>query len=179
MKKYTAPLACLAIAIAVAIAIGSRVDKPVVYEAKLDHTFTGVCTHVIDGDTIDCSNGTEVKRVRLRGIDAPESKQPFGTAAKMYLAKRLEKRAVTVVWRKTEKYGRLLGDVYAGDLHVNEDLIHAGLAWRYYEKSPAWDKLQAEAKARHMGLWSDQEAIEPSKWRAGERPKPKTVQHDE
>ena len=141
MKKYTAPLACLAIAIALAIAIGSRVDRPIFAEAKLDHTFTGICTHVIDGDTIDCSNGTEVKRVRLRGIDAPEAKQPFGTAAKMNLAKRLEKRAVTVVWRKTEKYGRLLGDVYAGELHINEDLIHAGLAWRYYEKSPAWDKL--------------------------------------
>lgn len=179
MKQYAAPLTVIAAVIALAIAVGSRVDKPIVAEAKLDHTFTGICTHVVDGDTIDCSNGTEVKRVRLRGIDAPESKQPFGAAAKAYLAKRIEKKQVTVIWRKTEKYGRLLGDVYAGEWYANQDMIEAGLAWRYYDPSPEWDKLQAEAKAVRMGLWSDSDAIEPSKWRAGERPKQRELHHDD
>lgn len=182
MKQYAAPLTVIAIVIAVAILVGSRVDKPIVAEAKLDHTFTGICTHVVDGDTLDVANGTEVRRVRLRGIDAPESKQPFGAAAKAYLAKRIEKKQVTVIWRKTEKYGRLLGDVYAGpsnELYVNKDLIHAGLAWRYYDPSPEWDKLQAKAKAVRMGLWSDPDAIEPSEWRKGVRPAPKTTQHDD
>ncbi len=59
------------------------------------------------------------------------------------------------------------------------DLIHAGLAWRYYDPSPEWDKLQAEAKAVRMGLWSDSDAIEPSKWRAGERPKQRELHHDD
>lgn len=176
MKRYDAPLAVIAAVIAVAIAIGSRMDRPTVYEAKLDHVFTGICTHVTDGDTIDVSNGQEVKRVRLRGIDAPESKQPFGTSTKMHVAGRIEKKAVTVIWRKTEKYGRILGDVYFeaenGDtIHLNEYLVASGMAWRYYDKSPEWDALQAEAKNLRMGLWSDEDAIEPCKWRLGERPK--------
>ena len=103
---------------------------------------------VVDGDTIDVDIdlGFDIsltKRVRLAGIDTPESRtkdkeeKVLGLEVKEILKKKL-KEAKTIVIKtqlpdSTEKYGRILGWIYldGAELSVNEALIAGGYAWEY------------------------------------------------
>jgi micrococcal nuclease len=105
-------------------------------------------TKVVDGDTIDViiDLGFSISyssRVRLAGIDTPESRtrdkyeKALGLESKKYLADRL-KAAKNVVIKtekldSSEKYGRILGWLYLdGDGNsVNHELIEKGYAWGY------------------------------------------------
>ena len=105
-------------------------------------------TNVIDGDTIDVviDLGFDIftnRRVRLSGIDTPESRttdlneKKFGMEAKEYL-KHLLGNAGNVVVKTlandpTEKYGRVLGQVYVDSsaISVNDLLVSRGYAWSY------------------------------------------------
>ena len=104
--------------------------------------------NVVDGDTIDViiDLGFDIlfaSRVRLAGIDTPESRttdkaeKALGIEAKEYLKKQL-KDAKSVVIRtekmdSSEKYGRILGWVYInGDSEsINNKMINDGYAWGY------------------------------------------------
>jgi micrococcal nuclease len=103
---------------------------------------------VVDGDTIDVDIdlGFDIsltKRVRLAGIDTPESRttnkeeKVLGLEVKELLKKKL-KEAKTIVIKtempdSTEKYGRILGWIYldGAELSVNEALVAGGYAWSY------------------------------------------------
>lgn len=105
-------------------------------------------TDVIDGDTIDVviDLGFDIftnRRVRLAGIDTPESRttdlneKKFGMEAKEYL-KHLLGNASNVVIKTlatdvNEKYGRVLGQVYidSSTMSVNDLLVSHGYAWSY------------------------------------------------
>ena len=81
-------------------------------------TFT--CTRVVDGDTIILSNG---ERVRLIGVDTPETKHPnkpvqyFGKEASAFTKRMVEGKEVTLEYgqQQRDKYGRLLAYVYLMD----------------------------------------------------------------
>ena len=105
-------------------------------------------TEVVDGDTIDVviDLGFDIftnKRIRLSGIDCPESRttdlheKKLGTEAKEYL-KHLIGNASNVVVKTFpadtyEKYGRVLGQVYIDSsvISVNELMVSSGYAWSY------------------------------------------------
>ena len=105
-------------------------------------------TKIVDGDTIDVviDLGFDIyfsSRVRLAGIDAPESRtrdlkeKALGLESKDYLKKRLE-QATNIVIRtekvnSSEKYGRILGWIYLdGETKsVNHEMIEKGYAWGY------------------------------------------------
>ncbi len=103
---------------------------------------------VVDGDTIDAviDLGFDIftnKRIRLAGIDCPESRttdlheKKLGTEAKVYLRELLGNATNVVVKTMAtntyEKYGRVLGRVYIGSspISVNEMMISKGYAWSY------------------------------------------------
>jgi micrococcal nuclease len=104
--------------------------------------------NVVDGDTIDViiDLGFDIlflSRVRLAGIDTPESRttdkaeKALGLEAKEYLKKQL-KDAKSVVIRtekmdSSEKYGRILGWVYVNgeSESINNKMINDGYAWGY------------------------------------------------
>jgi micrococcal nuclease len=104
--------------------------------------------NVVDGDTIDVviDLGFDIlfaSRVRLAGIDTPESRttdkdeKALGIEAKEYLKKCL-KDAKSVVIRtekmdSSEKYGRILGWVYVNgeSESLNNKMINDGYAWGY------------------------------------------------
>jgi micrococcal nuclease len=105
-------------------------------------------TNIVDGDTIDVviDLGFDISfssRVRLAGIDTPESRtkdlkeKALGLESKDYLKKRLEK-ATNIVIRtekvnSSEKYGRILAWLYLdGETKaVNHEMIEKGYAWGY------------------------------------------------
>jgi micrococcal nuclease len=119
---------------------------------------------VVDGDTIDVviDLGFDIlfaSRVRLAGIDTPESRttdkaeKVLGLEAKEYLKKQL-KDAKSVVIRtekmnSSEKYGRILGWVYINgeSESVNNKMINDGYAWGYLGETKVKD-FDALKKAR-------------------------------
>jgi len=103
---------------------------------------------VIDGDTIDVQIdlGFDVSfssRVRLNGIDTPESRttdlseKKYGLEAKEWLKHRLESAKKIVIRTEkpdsSEKYGRILGTLVIDDepVSLNDQLVKSGYAWAY------------------------------------------------
>ncbi len=72
-------------------------------------TLTGKVVSVHDGDTLRVVDGTGGNHaVRLQGIDAPETSQPFGTKSRNRLAALAMGKRATVAVTGTDRYGRLL-----------------------------------------------------------------------
>ena len=119
---------------------------------------------VVDGDTIDVliDLGFDIlfqSRVRLAGIDTPESRtkdlkeKALGLESKEYLKKALkDAKSVVIKTEKmdsSEKYGRILGWVYInGDtMSLNDMMINDGYAWGYLGDTKVKD-FDALVKAR-------------------------------
>ncbi|MET0727447.1 MAG: thermonuclease family protein [Acidimicrobiales bacterium] len=129
----------------------------------------GVVVHPVDGDTVDISLGGVDERVRLIGIDTPESVardrpvECFGPEAKTRLADLLPEGTAVRLERDVEardRFGRLLAYVYRVDdeLHVNLVLVREGFAEaRRFEPNVAHqadlDRAEDEARATNRGLW--------------------------
>lgn len=123
-------------------------------------------TRVVDGDTLVLEGGT---RVRLIGVDTPETKHPnkpverLGPEASAFTRRHVEGREVTLRFDRDrrDKYRRVLAYVYRGEWCLNEELIRAGYsrAETRYHYSARMKRLfrEAEAEAREAkrGIWSD------------------------
>ena len=97
---------------------------------------------IIDGDTVDISislgfNLTTTQRIRLKGIDAAETRtkdleeKTKGMAAKEWLEKELSRPGEWIIeTTKEDKYGRMLGTLYlVGEpVTVNERMLNEGIA---------------------------------------------------
>ena len=153
---------------------GPNIARPITQE----QTIVGRVVKVADGDTITVLDATNTQqRVRLKGIDAPESHQDFGTKSKQSLSSLIFGREVTVAYDKTDQYGRLLGKVMLDGRDINLEQVKAGMAWHYREydreQTPEDRELYAraenEARAARRGLWVDASPIAPSEFRKEQR----------
>ena len=123
---------------------------------------------VVDGDTIDVVidlgfNVLFEQRVRLAGIDTPESRtsdkmeKVLGLESKEYLKKHLkEAKSVVIKTEKmdsSEKYGRILGWLYVnGDTEsVNDKMINDGYAWGYLGDTKVKDFSALAAQRKKSG----------------------------
>jgi len=140
--------------------------------------FSGEVVKVIDGDTLDIRDdqGNEI-RVRLAGIDAPESDQPYGQAARRNLSSMVSGRTVIIQSGKVDDYGRQVGVVWLDGDDICLEQLKAGLAWWYeYHKDEqsradqiAYANAEREAQGAERGLWSEADPINPYQWRQGKR----------
>ncbi len=126
-------------------------------------SFTAKVVRVIDGDTIVVlTDANRQIKIRLTGIDCPESKQDFGYQAKQATAKLCFNKDVRIEKSGKDKYGRTLAFVYIGKLCVNEELIKLGMAWHYkHDKNPKLARLESEARAARVGLWVQPHPVSP------------------
>ena len=98
---------------------------------------------IVDGDTIDIEidlgfSLTKKERVRLAGIDTPESRtrdleeKAEGLLAKSFLEKQLDEAVdLRVKTEKDGKYGRMLGWLHDGNKNINKYMVLKGYAWEY------------------------------------------------
>src|SRR4051812_20267039 len=91
-------------------------------------TLNGRVVNVADGDTITVLVGKESIKVRLEGIDAPESSQAFGDKSKIALSKLVKGMSVTVNKTGEDQYKRTLGRVL-----IRETTVDQGLATKSVE----------------------------------------------
>ena len=123
-------------------------------------------TRVVDGDTLVVTGG---ERVRLIGVDTPETKKPgspvecFGRAATAETERLVDGRAVRLSFdaERRDRYGRLLAYVHrAGDdLFVNAELVRRGFAQALtippnVRHADRFVRLQRAARRAGRGLWS-------------------------
>lgn len=146
---------------------GAQSSMPSSVSGLTDATFTVM--HVADGDTIDVRDAAgTVERVRLVGIDTPETVDPrkdvqcFGEEASAYVKKILSGKTVTMEAKPDEDrdaYGRLLRYVYLDEKDIGLTLLSGGYAFSVCKKFPhqKCEKYEAEAKkaeSEKLGLWS-------------------------
>lgn len=138
----------------------------------------GRVVRIADGDTITLLDSINTQhRIRLQGIDAPESHQDFGAQSKKNLSDMIFDKNVTAMCDKTDQYGRQVCKIVFDGRDINLEQVKAGMAWHYKdyerEQSPADRELYAraedEARSARRGLWIDANPIEPSEFRREEK----------
>ena len=129
---------------------------------------------VIDADTIIVKN----QRIRLHGIDAPETGQTCkndesglwacGRKATIELKKLLQDNEVKCVGTKKDRYKRLIAVCLLDKKNINGWLVLNGWAMAYRKYSTDYISLEREAKLNQSGLWIG-DFVMPWKWRRGAR----------
>jgi micrococcal nuclease len=130
----------------------------------------GEVVAVVDGDTVDVRMNGAVERLRLIGINTPESVDPrrpvecFGKEASEHARQLLGGQQVLVESDPSQdtrdKYGRLLGYVWLPEGRLfNLQMIVDGYAYEYtydnpYKYQATFKHAEAEARAAERGLWS-------------------------
>ena len=125
---------------------------------------------VVDGDTLDVVIAGESHRVRLLGVNAPESGECFAAEAHRHLADLVAGAnaiEMSEQFPRRDRYGRLLTDVLVDGVSVSDRLVADGfaLAVSYGESGPYHDALadaEREAKSTERGLWASDACGEPS-----------------
>ncbi|MDP3975458.1 MAG: lamin tail domain-containing protein, partial [bacterium] len=127
---------------------------------------------VIDGDTIDVRLEGKVERVRLIGVDTPETVHPFkplerfGKEASNYSKSQLDGQTVRLEYDLTprDKYGRLLAYVHLGNRHFNAELIAKGYAFAYlrfpFRYFDQFHQLQVQAEQSKLGMWAEEAIVQ-------------------
>lgn len=123
------------------------------------------CTRVVDGDTIIIGNG---ERVRLIGVDTPETKRPnkpveyYGKEASAFTKKMVEGKDVRLTYdqQQRDEYGRLLAYVYLMDgTFLNAELIKQGYGNAYtrhpFKYIDEFRQYEKEARKAKRGLWAN------------------------
>ena len=120
---------------------------------------------VVDGDTLLVEGN---QRVRMLGIDTPETKhptlppEPFGAEATEFTEHVVTGHTIRLEFdiERYDDYGRILAFVFVDGMMLNEQLVAAGLATaepQYSFRSDYKKRLIAaekNAKAQHLGIWS-------------------------
>lgn len=127
--------------------MNNTIDKPIVWKDTIQFVppiEKGTVIKVYDGDTITIASKLPYAesplyrfQVRLNGIDCPEiksknnSEKECSLISKQELSNLILNKVITLKNVQTEKYGRILADVYLDELHLNKHMIDKRLAVAY------------------------------------------------
>jgi endonuclease YncB( thermonuclease family) len=145
-----------------------------VVNAAWADVIVGHVIRITDGDTLVIVDPKNLQyKIRLAGIDSPERNQAFGNAAKQSLSFLAFGKPALVEFQKRDRYGRIVGKVFVGNLDVCLEQIRLGMAWHYkdYElEQSVEDRIayaieEVRARRNRVGLWKDREQSPPGEWR--------------
>jgi len=138
---------------------------------------------VYDGDTVKAVGHDIEIKVRLVGIDAPETSkrkreigQPFGRKAERHLAGLVLNKIVNIKGYGSDRYGRILAEIYIDEKNINLEMVKTGYAEVYSGSPPrgfylgGYQKAETLARNSSRGIWSQgQEYISPAFWRKNQK----------
>lgn len=128
---------------------------------------------VVDGDTLEVGG----VRIRLHGVDAPESGQsciaagrrwPCGERATRALAGRIEGRTVSCEERDRDRHGRIVAVCRNAGRDVNAWMVSQGWALAYRRYSRDYVGEEISARDARLGMWRG-DFVPPWDWRRGDR----------
>jgi endonuclease YncB( thermonuclease family) len=125
---------------------------------------------VVDGDTLKFGN----ERIRLHGIDAPESLQrcadgwQAGQAARRELAELVSKGTPNCERVTTDRYGRTVAICRVNGLDISAAMVRRGLAWAYTKYSVRYVPEEALARVEGVGVHA-RTCTQPAEWRQQNR----------
>jgi endonuclease YncB( thermonuclease family) len=128
---------------------------------------------VIDGDTLEIRG----QRIRLHGIDAPESGQfcekdgkqyRCGQQAALALSDKIGRATIRCERRDIDRYKRIVAVCRLGDVDLNAWMVREGWAISYRQYSRDYIDDESAARTAKAGIWAGR-FIEPSRWRRGDR----------
>jgi len=110
---------------------------------------------VKDGDTYVFRKGSTDFTVRLKNVDAPELKQPFGYLSFVYTSKLISGKMVSYDSTGKDLFGRVLADVWINNQRLDSTLISNGWVWYYqqYSNDTLLKSLMVSAINTNKGLW--------------------------
>ena len=109
---------------------------------------------ISDGDTITVLTADKTQhRIRLWGIDAPETGQDFGSRAKQAASGLAFGKTVKILPRDTDRYGRTVAEVILPDgRSMNREMVRQGMAWWYQatmlRTTPSWPGSKPRRRPR-------------------------------
>lgn len=128
-------------------------------------------SRVIDGDTLEIENNGSFQKIRLIGVDTPETSDPrkeiecFGVEASNKSKELLEGKQIRLesdpTQQNKDRYERLLRYIYLEDgTNINLYLIAEGYAHEYtydkpYEQQVEFIKAEDDARKQENGLWNN------------------------
>lgn len=148
-----------------------------VADASAGRIVEGVVRTVYDGDTLLLATREQSRlKVRLYGIDAPETAkpdvpgQPFGTVARRTLMYKVMGRRVSAEIMDTDQYSRAVAVIRYAGRDINRELVSEGMAWAYRQYlagayAPEYIGAEERARLRHKGLWRDAKTQAPWEFR--------------
>jgi len=164
------------------------IEQAKAYDLEKYHTKTFTVVNVVDGDTIDIAipdGQHRYTRIRLWGVDAPETKSPkvgvmyFGPQAADFATELALGKEITVYLdtqnRTRGYYGRLLAYVqlpngrYLNEVLLTEGFAYADLRFRhsFYNK---YKQLEASARSQKKGLWQEVTRDQLPEWLQKKKP---------
>jgi micrococcal nuclease len=136
-------------------------------------SYSARVVRVVDGDTLVIEAPGHVEKVRLFGIDCPESRQAGGEHSSWFTDNLVRSRTVTVIEHDTDRYGRIVAEIALPDgRDLSRELVKYGQAWWYAKYDPEdseMQNLEASARDRRIGLWEDSNPLPPWEWRKAAR----------
>lgn len=140
------------------------------FSFKMNANDSARVVRVKDGDTYVFRKGNTDFTVRLKNVDAPELKQPYGYLSFVNTSKLLSGRMVSYDSTGKDLYGRVLADIWINNQRLDSTLIRNGWAWHYqtYSKDSLLKSIMVLAINEKKGLWKCGMAgvCPPSFWRS-------------
>ncbi|MFZ2950677.1 MAG: thermonuclease family protein [Desulfuromonadaceae bacterium] len=150
-------------------------------------TVEGIVRAVYDGDTVLLTTREKSRlKVRLYGIDAPETKkpdrpgQPWGDLSRQALKQKIMGQRVAAEIVDIDQYQRAVAVIRCDGRDINREMVSEGMAWAYrrYLQGPyASEYIGSEtgARSRRAGLWRESNPQPPWEFRSrhikgGKRP---------
>ncbi len=136
---------------------------------------------IIDGDTVHINS----KKIRLKGIDAPEMKQQCkktflkihllinlefkknyscGVSSKTKLVKKIKNSKINCISTTRDRYKRYLATCYKNKINLNKWMVRNGYAVAYKRYSEDYVRDENYAKENKLGMWKGS-FTRPEKWR--------------
>ena len=140
------------------------------FSFKMNANDSARVVRVKDGDTYVLRKGNTDFTVRLKNVDSPELKQPYGYLSFVNTSKLLSGRMVSYDSTGKDLYGRVLADIWVNNQRLDSTLIRNGWAWHYqtYSKDSLLKSIMVLAINEKIGLWKCgmDGVCPPSFWRS-------------